>query len=176
MANYFIVPGLTNSGEEHWQTYFERLGTNFHRINQHNWDTPHCEEWIATIDKVLERENLSNVVLIGHSLGCATIAHWATKYNKPIKGAFLVAPSDIEAAQYKFPITGFGPIPLKKISFKTVVIASSNDQWVSVERAKYFANAWNSDFINIGPAGHINATAGFGEWKFGFSLLKTYFD
>jgi len=28
MTNYFIVPGLGNSGPEHWQTYFEKSGNN----------------------------------------------------------------------------------------------------------------------------------------------------
>jgi hypothetical protein len=99
MTNYFIVPGLGNSGPEHWQTYFERSGDYFKRINQQDWDAPKCEDWIETIDKALSDYDLSTVVLIGHSLGCSTIAHWATKYKRQIKGALLVAPSDLEAAQ-----------------------------------------------------------------------------
>ncbi|MBS1793451.1 MAG: alpha/beta hydrolase [Acidobacteria bacterium] len=33
-TNYLIVPGLGNSGTEHWQTFFEKSGGNFQRINQ----------------------------------------------------------------------------------------------------------------------------------------------
>lgn len=40
MTNYLIVRGLENSGPEHWQTYFESIGNNFHRINQYEWGTP----------------------------------------------------------------------------------------------------------------------------------------
>jgi predicted alpha/beta hydrolase family esterase len=115
MINYLIVPGLGNSGPEHWQTYFESTSDNFQRINQKEWDTPACEQWIETIDKKVSEFDLSTVVLIGHSLGCSTIAQWATKYKKQIKGALLVAPSDLEAPQYTFPTIGFASIPLEKM-------------------------------------------------------------
>ena len=172
MTNYFIVPGLGNSGPDHWQTYFEKSNMNFQRIHQQEWDKPECKIWIDTIDKSIANEDLSTVILIGHSLGCATIAHWAKTYHRTIKGALLVAPSDVEAAHYNFPITGFAPMPNEKINFKTIVVASSNDQWVSLNRAKYFADHWGSELINIGDAGHINAASGHHQWKEGLIILK----
>lgn len=173
MTNYLLVPGLGNSGPEHWQTYFENSGDNFYRIEQLEWDAPTCEEWITTIDKKVLEFDLSTVVLIGHSLGCSTIAHWATKHKRQIKGAMLVAPSDLEAPQYTFPARGFAPIPLEKINFKTIVVASSDDIWVSLGRAKFFADNWGSEFINIGNAGHINAISGHTKWEEGMEILKT---
>jgi predicted alpha/beta hydrolase family esterase len=172
MTNYFIVPGLGNSGPAHWQTYFEKNGDNFTRINQREWDTPDCKEWIETIDKAINGFEPSTVVLIAHSLGCTAVAHWANKYKRIIKGAMLVAPSDIESPVYTFEATGFAPIPLEKINFKTIVVASTNDHWVSFERAKYFASKWDSELISIGDAGHINADAGYGEWKEGLEILR----
>jgi uncharacterized protein len=173
MTHHFIIPGLGNSGPEHWQTFFESSGTNFRRINQQEWDAPVCSDWLSTIEKELTGIDLSTVILIGHSLGCATIAHWASQYNKQPKGALMVAPSDLEAPQYKtFPATGFDPMPLQKIPFKTIVVASEDDPWVSLERARFFANNWGSEFINIGNAGHINAASGYGEWEEGLSILK----
>lgn len=172
MINYLIVPGLGNSGPEHWQTYFQNSGENFYRIEQQEWDAPTCKDWIETIDKKVSEFDLSSVVLIGHSLGCSTIAQWALKYNKQIKGAMLVAPSDLEAPQYTFPAVGFSPIPLDKINFKTIVVASADDVWVSLERAKFFAENWGSEFINIGNAGHINAASGHTNWEEGMEILK----
>lgn len=173
MTTYLIVPGLGNSGPDHWQTNFQNSGDNFFRIEQREWDAPSCEEWTTTIDKIALEFELSTVVLIGHSLGCSTIAHWATKYKRQIKGALLVAPSDIEAAVYTFPATGFAPIPLDKINFKTIVVASKDDIWVSIDRAKFFADSWGSEFINIGNAGHINAASGHTNWDEGMRILKT---
>lgn len=173
MTNYFIIPGLGNSGPEHWQTFFEKSADNFNRINQQEWDAPICNEWISTIEKILSNVDLNTVVLIGHSLGCSTIVHWAAKYGKKIKGALLVAPSDLEAPQYLFPTKSFEPIPMSKINFKTIVVASEDDEWVSFDRAKLFANNWGSEFINIGKAGHINVLSGYGEWQQGLEILKT---
>jgi uncharacterized protein len=160
MTNYFIIPGIGNSGREHWQTWFERTGENFHRIIQQEWDAPNCSDWIQTIDKAISDYDLSTVVLIGYSLGCSSIAHWAKRYNKKIKGALPVAPGDVEAQHYTFPAKGFAPIPTVKINFPTIVVAGSDDQWVSFQRAKYFADNRGSEFINIGKAGHINAAPG----------------
>ena len=176
MTNYLIVPGLGNSGPDHWQTFFENSGDHFKRIIQQEWDAPVCNDWVTTIDKSASDYDPATVILIGHSLGCTTIAHWANQYKKKIKGALLVAPSDVEAQQYTFPAKGFSPIPIEKINFKTIVVASENDQWVSLERAKYFAENWGSEFINIGKAGHINAASGHKEWKEGLEILKKLTD
>lgn len=172
MTNYFIVPGLGNSGPSHWQTYFEQSGSQFRRIHQQEWDAPECENWIATIDQAIAEYDPETVVLIGHSLGCMAIVQWAVRYGKRIKGALLVAPSDPEADQYTFPAKGFAPVPLEKIPFKTMVVASTNDPWVSFERAAFFAECWGSALVNLGEAGHVNVASGFGEWEEGLKLLE----
>ena len=172
MTNYLIIPGLGNSGPGHWQTWFESTDANFKRVNQKEWDVPDCNDWIKSINKAISYYDPANVILIGHSLGCATIANWARQTNALIKGALLVAPSDIEAPAYTFPATGFSPIPLEKFKFRSIVVASSDDHWVTLQRAEYFANCWGSEFINIGKAGHINADSGYGQWPRGLEILK----
>lgn len=172
MTNYLIVPGLGNSGPEHWQTFFENSGENFIRIQQQEWDAPNCKDWISTIDQAVSDFELSSVVLIGHSIGCTAIAQWAKKYQKMIKGALLVAPSDLEAPVYSFQATGFTPIPQEKFGFKTIVVVSEDDEWVSQDRARFFATNWGSEFISLGKAGHINVATGYGDWKEGLEILK----
>lgn len=172
MTNYLIIPGLGNSGPKHWQTYFEESGENFIRIRQADWNAPVCEDWMAVIDQAVMAFDPATVVLIGHSLGCISIAHWAMKYRRLIKGAMLVAPSDPEADIYTFPAKGFAPLPLDPIPFPTIVVASNNDIWVTPERARFFAAHWGSEFIDIGPAGHINADSGHYRWDEGMEILK----
>ena len=176
MTNCLIVPGLGNSGPEHWQTFFENSSGNFKRIIQQEWDAPVCNDWVITIDKTVSGYDPATVILIGHSLGCTTIAHWANQYKKKIKAALLVAPSDVEAQGYTFPAKGFSPTPTGKINFKTIVVASEDDPWVSLERAKHFADSWGSEFINIGKAGHINVDSGHKEWKQGLEILNRLSD
>lgn len=124
------------------------------------------------INDEVKKHDPADVILVGHSLACTTIAYWAQKYNVIIKGALLVAPSDTEADTYPPGTTGFTPVPLNKLPFKSIVISSSNDYYVTTERAKLFANSWGSELVNIGDAGHINVASGFGEWNAGLKILK----
>ena len=168
----FIVPGLGSSGPDHWQTHFERTLPDCTRIEQREWDVPDRAEWVARLEEALDGEDLSQVVLVAHSLGCVTVAHWAGQYGHRIKGALLVAPSDVETAHYAaFPTTGFGPMPLARLPFPSKVVCSQNDAWVSPARARQFAEAWGSELVDIGAAGHINAASGYGPWPAGLALL-----
>ena len=165
------IPGLTNSGPEHWQTLWEKK-YGFSRIQQRDWDKPVCEEWIETIDTYLSNIDLTNTILIGHSLGCSAIAAWSATYNKQPKGALLVAPSDTEAADFPTVTKGFDPMPLIKLPFPTILVFSRDDNFVAVERARYFGEMWGSECIDIGEAGHINTASKLGDWKEGLTILK----
>jgi predicted alpha/beta hydrolase family esterase len=170
-AQIFIVPGLGNSGELHWQTHWENK-FRFTRINQKDWDTPIKEHWVDELEKQLNNVDTSNIILVGHSLACSTIAFWSAKYNRKIKGALLVAPSDTETPIYPPGTMGFMPMPLNKLHFPSIIVTSSDDPYVSIERAETFSKAWGSKLVNIGNAGHINVTSGFGEWSDGVKYLK----
>jgi len=170
-SNILILPGLGNSGERHWQTIWQqRFG--FKRINQNNWDTPVCDDWISTIDYSIKTYNSDDVILVAHSLACTTISAWAKKYNGRVKAALLVALSDTEAESYPAGTTGFNPMHLNKLPFPSIAVTSNNDFYVTPERAAWFAHCWGSELVNIGDAGHINVASGHGEWHEGLELLS----
>ena len=103
------------------------------------------------------------------------VAHWAAQYGHRIKGALLVAPSDVETARYAaFPTTGFGPMPLQRLPFPSKVVFSTTDEWVSPARARQFAAAWGSEAVDVGDAGHLNAASGYGPWPAGQALLAQW--
>jgi uncharacterized protein len=186
------APGLWNSGPEHWQTHWERMLPDCIRIQQRNWETPVCDEWIATIESAVKEAGAKKsqsqipdpfaaregwgtpeIVLTAHSMACVTVAHWAGKYGgHGIAGALLAGPSDVEAPTYPKEPKGFCPIPMKRLPFPSILVASDDDKWVSLERAKLFADAWGSRFVNIGRAGHINSDSKMGEWPEGQRLLR----
>ncbi len=171
-ARVFLVPGLGSSGPDHWQTHFERQHPEFVRVRQREWEAPDCAEWVATLARALAGEDLRNVVLVAHSLGCATVAYWAAQYGLRIRGALLVAPADVDTARFAaFPTTGFVPMPMQRLPFPSTVVASSDDEWAPLVRTRQFAAAWGSEFVDIGPAGHINADSGHGPWPAGLALL-----
>jgi predicted alpha/beta hydrolase family esterase len=168
----FTVPGLWNSGPKHWQTLWEQSLPNCRRIEQKEWAAPRCDDWIANIDAAVANVGDVPIFFAAHSAGCIAVAHWAQKNRKPIGGALLVAPSDSEREGYPKAAQGFRPIRLGKLPFPSVVAASNDDPWLTVNRAKYFAEGWGSRLVNIGPGGHINADAGFGPWPQGQQLLQ----
>jgi uncharacterized protein len=170
-STILIIPGLGNSGEQHWQSLWEKE-YNFTRIQQNDWETPVCADWVVNINKSVNQYDPANVILVGHSLACATIAYWAQQYPAKIKGALLVALSDTEAKSFPSGTTGFTPMPLNKLPFPTIAVTSTNDYYVTLQRAEQFATAWGSELINIGETGHINSDAGFGPWDKGLEILK----
>jgi len=172
MTHYFIIPGYQGSGPDHWQTWIESKQSNFHRIQQKDWNNPDIAEWAANIDKAIAGYDPQSVVLVAHSLGCLTVAEWVRRYNKKVKAALLVAPPDADLIRKKVNENLLNETPTHHIPFRTTLVASSNDPWISIETAKSYAQNWGSEFINIGDAGHINNLSGYGEWEQGYEILK----
>lgn len=171
-----ILPGWQDSGPQHWQSLWLKKYPNAVKVVQENWMYPEKQEWVKTLNDFIEKYSDKEIVLIGHSLACATFAFWANEYSSKssakIKGALLVSPSDMEASILPNEIKGFRPMPLKPLNFKNIVVVSDDDKWVNLNRAKYFAECWGAELVNIGHAGHINSDAGFGEWPEGERLLQ----
>lgn len=170
-STILILPGLGNSGEGHWQTIWEKQFA-FSRVKQNDWETPVRMDWVREIELAVSESEPSNVILVGHSLACCAVAYWSQITKFKIRGALLVAPSDTEAPSYPTGTTGFTPMPLTKLPFPSITVASTNDFYVTPERAEFFAKAWGSELSFIGNAGHINVSAGFGSWPEGVGFLK----
>jgi uncharacterized protein len=172
MMRTFILPGLHNSGPGHWQSRWEAADETMERVIQDDWETPHCADWVVRLDQALAYSG-SEILLVAHSAGCALVAHWAVGCQQgQVRGALLVAPSDPDAPSFPVGATGFSPIPLLRLPFPSIVVASSNDPFVTVARARTFASAWDSEFVMIGEAGHINTVSGLGGWPEGLALLR----
>lgn len=166
-----ILPGIGNSGPEHWQTLWEKANPGFVRVQQRDWDRPFCKEWVERLEESVAAAG-PNVVLVAHSLACVVVAHWAATTRRTIKGALLVAPPNPDAEYFPKAAVGFSPLPLTPLPFESIVVASTDDPYGNIEFAKPVASAWRSRFVNIGPAGHINAQSGLGEWREGWRLLQ----
>ena len=176
MTSVLLVPGLWNSGPQHWQTHWEAKHPDWPRIQQRDWDRPDRDEWVRTLDETVARMP-SPVVIAAHSLGCVLVAQWvANGGGDRAAGAFLVAPSDAEAPGYPEEGRSFDKVPLVRLPFPSIVVASSNDEYVALRRAEDFANAWGSRFVNIEPAGHINGASGYGPWPAGEQMFIEFCD
>jgi uncharacterized protein len=167
-----IIPGLGGSGPHHWQTYLERSFPGTLRVHQDDWDKPDRGVWIDRL--VAAMEDAPGAVLVAHSLGCALVSHVAAERpDLIIEAALLVAPADVESADHAPRcIRGFAPIPRRPLPCRSVVVASNDDPFVTLPRARAFADAWGADFVDAGQLGHINVEAGFGPWSMGERILR----
>lgn len=170
-----ILPGLGNSGAGHWQTHWQRMHAGSVRLEQENWDAPICSEWVESMDAFV-KTHPGPYVIAAHSSSCALVAHWASGASGEclgrIRGALLVAPSDPDGPNYPRGPKGFGPVLLRRLPFPSIVVASSNDPYVHPAKARRFASAWQSDFVLVEDAGHINAASGHGPWPEGLALVE----
>jgi hypothetical protein len=174
MIRVLNVPGLWNSGPKHWQSHWEAADPSIVRVQQRDWDHPRREEWVAAIERAVEAAGPA-VVLTGHSLGCSAIAFWARETHLGVRGALLVAPSDSEAEGYPKEPIGFQPMPLWPLRFPSIAVASTNDAYVTLDRARAFASAWESELVVAGALGHMNSDSDLGMWPQGRALLDRLF-
>ncbi|HVU02179.1 MAG TPA: alpha/beta fold hydrolase [Polyangiaceae bacterium] len=167
-----IVPGWGGSGEEHWQTLWQ-LEHGYRRVEQVDWERPDLETWLAPLEAEVNRAP-SSVVLVAHSLGCALVAHYARRNPASlVAAALLVAPADVDSEMHTpDDVRCFSPLPMDRLPFPSVVVASRTDPYVRFARATEMANAWGARLVDVGRQGHINVDAGVGRWDAGFLLLE----
>lgn len=169
-----ILPGWQGSGPLHWQMrWVEKYG--YQVVVQHDWLRPLRGDWLSRLDDVMS--DLSEpIFLVAHSLGCIQVASWASisKQTHKVKGALLVAPADVEALPLQDAFSSWRPVTLKKIPFKTTLFSSQNDPFCSVARAKTFAEAWGSQWVDTGLTGHLNADSQLGDWSEGHAYLNDF--
>ncbi|BCK86323.1 hypothetical protein MIZ01_0077 [Sideroxyarcus emersonii] len=170
-APVLILPGIGNSGPLHWQSLWERAHPDFVRVQQRDWDKPVCEEWVATLEAAV-RQAGPRTILAAHSLGCLTVAHWASGPHSPIAAALLVAVPDPNGPNCPPDVTGYSHTPAQPFTFSSTVVISADDPYGSPEHAERLARAWGSRVVHIGARGHINAESGLGEWGEGYDLLQ----
>ncbi len=168
------VPGWGNSGPDQWQTLWERDRPDMRRVEQDDWERPDRAAWVARLDAVV-REQAAPVVLVGHSLGAVAAAVWACEHAPGgVAGLFLVAPADTEAPDAIAPVRAFGPMPVGPLPVPSVVVASTDDPYLSLDRATALAAAWGSELHVVPGGGHLNTASGHGPWPEGRQMLDVF--
>jgi predicted alpha/beta hydrolase family esterase len=179
-----FVPGIGGAGAEHWQAIWQREIPNAHTVEQLDWHRPDLRSWLIALERTIERCR-NPFILVPHSLGCALVAHWAQQVSSglieapraPVLGAMLVAPGDVDRfAPELEAVRSFAPMPQQGFSFPSVVVASTNDPFVSAEKSALFADRWGSELISLGAMGHISTEDGCGLWPQGRRILQEFAD
>jgi len=171
MTPILIVPGYGGSGPDHWQSWLEARLAGARRVALPALDRPRCADWVDALERAVAACD-EPPLLVAHSLGCIAVAHWARARPGHARGALLVAPCDAERSGGLEGVEGFAPIPLQKLDFPALVVASTNDPFVPFERAQDFAHAWGARLVAVPGGGHLNVASGFGAWPEAEALLR----
>lgn len=105
-STVLVLPGVGNSGPNHWQSLWEKANPSFVRVQQRDWEHPACVEWLDVLERTVARAG-HNVVLVAHSLGCALVAQCVERTNLRIKGALLVALPNPDGPRFPKEAIGF---------------------------------------------------------------------
>ena len=171
-----IVPGLNDSGPEHWQSHWLDACPDTRRVDLGSWHDPLRNSWVGRLDMAVRTADRP-VILVAHSLGCHAVAWWAAwerpDAGGPVIGAMLVAPPDVEAPGADPRLARFAPVVPCRLPFPSLLVASRNDPYITRPAARRLARVWGSRFVDAGALGHINAASAIGDWPHGRGLLDT---
>jgi predicted alpha/beta hydrolase family esterase len=178
--NVLIVPGYKGSGDAHWQTWIENH-TLSKRVEQ-DWESPILARWADNVRDAIDA-SVGSIWIVAHSFGCLASISAAIDRPDRIVGLMLVAPADPE----RFTLAGvrdkadWNPtesiralIPVHKLPFPSLVIASDDDPWMKLTTVQLWSECWGSRLLILKSAGHINIASGYGPWPLGLSLLKEF--
>jgi predicted alpha/beta hydrolase family esterase len=160
-----LMPGLHGSGAQHWQSRWQRLHPAFERVVQEDWSDPQLALWSRQLD-LLRARDARPALIVAHSFGCLATVHSVARNGDNVAGLLLVAPADPD----KFGVAAL--LPQVALDCPSLMIASSDDPWISAPRAVQWARRWGSTFVDAGALGHINAESGLEDWPDGLARLQ----
>lgn len=172
-----IVPGLRDHVAEHWQTILQAKLAKAASVPPLEVDKLSCAARVAALNKAIAAIN-GPVILVAHSAGVMIAMHWACRYQRPIHGALLATPADLDTplppgypAHEALRENGWLPCPRRRLPFPSIVAASRNDALASYERVAGMASDWGSRLVDLGKVGHLNPASGYGEWQMAETLI-----
>jgi predicted alpha/beta hydrolase family esterase len=165
-----VVPGLRDHVAQHWQTLLIERLPRVHAVAPMGRDNLEVDARVDAIERAA-RTIVGPIVIVAHSGGCISVAHWAMVTNRPVRGALLATPPDFETPMPEgYPTlaqlnrAGWLPVPRTRLPFRSVVAASRNDPLGSYERVAALARDWGSRLADVGEVGHLNPASGYGPW------------
>lgn len=176
-----VIPGFHGSGPAHWQTWFEAQMPEARRVRCVDWEAPVLARWAGAVRQEIDAAH-GPVWLVAHSFGCLAAVVAAADRPERVAGALLVAPADParfsplglrEPSTLQHQDTLVPWLPDSPLPYPSILVASSNDPWVKLTAAAYWADCWGSQFVNLGQRGHINTESGHGPWPAGLALYHS---
>lgn len=138
-------------------------------------EKPRIQNWVPALSKAIENPD-ERTYLVGHSMGCQTIARYLAGLRSDIKvgGAIFAAGffkrltglednPDVQETD-KHWLTA--PLDLSKVRthiIKSVALFSDNDPWVPLDNQDDFKDKLGSEIVVVKNMGHFDAAYGIIE-------------
>jgi len=171
-TDILVIAGYEGSGPDHWQSRLVAKLLSARLVEQEDWLYGKLDVAVDALVKAAAAAT-KPIVFVAHSAGCELIAHAIPKLKEQgltdrLKGGFLVAPpSEKSLAELKDIDPEFKHIPRDPLPFPSLLIASSNDPYATMEESADLALAWGAELVEAGPQGHLNSESGHGPWPEG---------
>lgn len=180
-ATVLIVPGLRDESAQHWQTLLagelERIGRTVRSVKPMGRENLDCALRVALLQQEAAAAD-APLIIVAHSAGTLTVAHWASQARAEVRGVLLAVPPNFEVPMPPgYPsldalsAEGWLPLPRAALPFPSIVAASRNDPLAAFEWARVLAGDWHSQLVDLGAAGHLNPASGFGPWPRASQLI-----
>ena len=172
-----IVPGLRDHVEQHWQTILAAELPRVRTVPPMGREDLDCAKRVEAIEREARAID-GPIVIVAHSGGVITVAHWATCTQRPVLGALLATPPDFESPMPPgYPTVaqlragGWLPVPRGPLPFPSIVAGSRNDPLGDIGHAQALAEDWDALFVALGEAGHLTPASGYGRWPRAHTLI-----
>jgi len=180
-ATVLVVPGLRDESAVHWQTLLvselERLGRPVRSVKAMGRGNLDSALRVALVEQAAAAAN-APLIIVGHSAGALTVAHWASQARADVRGALLAVPPNFDVPLPEgYPsfdaLSAGGWLPLSRtaLPFPSIVAASRNDPLASYKWVTELAADWHSRVVDLGSVGHLNPASGFGPWPRASELI-----
>jgi len=172
-----LLHGWGGSDSPHWQSWLageiakEYGCVQFLRFS--NVDMPNLSVWLEELHEALAM--FKPDIVICHSLANTLWFHLCnTAELSQLQKLYLVAPPSMECKIAQ--LSQFFPInaPKNLYAKETLLIASTNDPYMSQEEAKALQKELGVELKILQNAGHINSDSGFGEWQWMFEEVREF--
>jgi len=174
-----IVPGLRDHVAQHWQTLLAQQLPWVLSVPPMGREDLAVKARVDAIERTARQAD-GPIVIVAHSGGCITVAHWAQQTKVPVRGALLATPPDFEHPMPEgYPTldvlhaSGWLPVPRERLPFPSIAAISRNDPLGSFVRVSALAHQWGSRIVDLGDVGHLNPASGFGHWHQARTLIDT---
>ncbi|MEI7447184.1 MAG: alpha/beta hydrolase [Burkholderiales bacterium] len=172
-----LVPGLRDHVAGHWQTLLQAERPEFRSVPPMGREDLDRARRVEAIERAAQAID-GPIVVVAHSGGCITVAHWAAVTRRAVHAALLAVPPDFESpmpagypAVDQLRAGGWLPVPRARLPFRSLVALSRNDPLGRAERVAALAADWGSEVEDLGEVGHLNPATGFGPWPLAHALI-----